>query len=92
MNSDDSRNSVLDGLLGSNCEGNNTTTFGTRISSGSTDFNYQVLVQIKMLRTILQDKGSVYTQTEINRLLDQLVSHVDLATVQIGYKLYPHFV
>ena len=92
MNRDDSRNSVLDDLLGSNSEGNNTTTFGTFISSDSTDFNYNVLVQIKMLRTILQDKGSVYTQTEINRLLDQLVSHADLATVQIGYKLYPHFV
>jgi hypothetical protein len=89
MNRDDS---VIDGILGSNSEGNNTTTFGTFISSGSTDFNYHVLVQIKMLRTILQDKGSVYTQTEINRLLDQLVSHVDLATVQIGCKLYPHFV
>lgn len=88
MNRDDS---VIDGILGSNSEGN-TTTFGTFISSGSTDFNYHVLVQIKMLRTILQDKGSVYTQTEINRLLDQLVSHVDLATVQIGCKLYPHFV
>jgi hypothetical protein len=89
MNRDDS---VIDGILGSNSEGNNTTTFGTFISSGSTDFNYHVLVQIKMLRTILQDKGSVYTQTEINRLLDQLVSHVDLATVQIGCKLYPQFV
>jgi hypothetical protein len=89
MNRDDS---VIDGILGSNSEGNNTTTFGTFISSDSTDFNYHVLVQIKMLRTILQDKGSVYTQTEINRLLDQLVSHVDLATVQIGCKLYPHFV
>ena len=89
MNRDDS---VIDGILGSNSEGNNTTTFSTFISSGSTDFNYHVLVQIKMLRTILQDKGSLYTQTEINRLLDQLVSHVDLATVQIGCKLYPHFV
>lgn len=92
MNRDDSGNSISNDILGSNSEGNNTTTFGTFISNGSTDFNYQVLVQIKILRTILQDKGSVYTQTEINRLLDQLVSHVDLATVQIGCKLYPHFV
>jgi len=60
--------------------------------SDNTYFNYKVLLQIKMLRIILQDKGSLYTQTEINRLLDQLVSHVDLATVQIGGKLYPHFV
>ena len=87
MNRDDS---VIDGILGSNdtdLGGDNADLVGD-----NTYFNYKVLLQIKMLRTILQDKGSVYTQTEINRLLDQLVLHADLATVQIGYKLYPHFV
>ena len=87
MNRDDS---VIDGIFGSNdadLGGDNADLVGD-----NTYFNYKVLLQIKMLRIILQDKGSVYTQTEINRLLDQLVSHADLATVQIGCKLYPHFV
>jgi len=87
MNQDDRGSSISNSLLG-----DNNTSDNTSISDNETDFNYKVLLQIKMLRTILQDKGSQYTQTEINRLLDQLVSHADLATVQIGGKLYPHFV
>jgi hypothetical protein len=87
MNQNVSGSNVDNGLLGSI-----NTNSDKSISSNETDFNYKVLLQIKMLRTILQDKGSKYTQTEINHLLDQLTSIVDLATVQSGNKLYPHFI
>lgn len=87
MNQYDSGSNVDNSILGDNIEESNIN-----ISNNNTDFNYKVLLQIKMLRTILKDKGSTYTQIEINHLLDQLTSIVDLATVQSGHKLYLKFV